>query len=125
MLLENKIKKLHEERNWKSLFLKYEIYDDRIRIQSILPFYWFDIPYDNIEKIEIGSPPVIWDMIKKGYFSSKYGFGFRTLKNDLADLSRHITIEKRNGYWKQLRITPRNPEKFYRTLTGALQGYKK
>ncbi len=115
------MKKLYEERNWKSLFLKYEIYASRIRIQSIIPFYWFDIPYENIEKIEISYPPVFWDMIKRGYFSQKYAFGFRILKNDLADLSRHITIEKGNGYWRQIRITPRDPEKFYRTLIDAMQ----
>ena len=50
------MEKIHEERNWKSLFLKYEIYADRIRIQSILPFYHFDISYDNIEKTEIPHP---------------------------------------------------------------------
>ena len=119
------MKKIQEERNWKSLFLKYEIYGDRIRIQSILPFYCFDISYDNVEKIEVGSPPVIWDVIKRRYYYPKYGFGLRILKNDLADLSRHITIEKKRGFWKQIRITPRNPEKFYRTLTDAMQEYKK
>lgn len=61
------MKKIHGERNWKSLFLKYGIYDDRIRIQSMLPFYCFDISYDNVEKIEVGSPPVIWDVIKRRY----------------------------------------------------------
>jgi len=64
-------------------------------------------------------------MIKKGYYSAKYGFGFRILKNDSADLSRHITIEKRNGYWRQIRITPENPEQFYRTLTSAMQEHRK
>ena len=109
----------------RSLFLKYEIFDDKVRIQSILPFYRFDISYDNIEKVEIGSPPVFWDKIKKGYYSAKYGFGFRILKNDLADLSRHVTIEKRNGCWKQIRITPENPEESYRTLISAIQEHKK
>jgi len=113
------MEKIHEERNWKSLFLKYEIYTDRIRIQSILPFYHFDISYDNIEKTEIGSPPVIWDVIKKRYYSRKYGFGLRILKNDLADLSKHITIEKKKGFWKQIRITPRNPEKFLEHLNSV------
>lgn len=113
--------KLYEERNWKSLFLKYEIYEDKIRIQSILPFYFFNISHDDISKIEIGNPPVIWDVIKKGYFSWKYWFGLRILKNDLADLSKHITIEKKKGFWKQVRITPKNTLDFYNTLNDALK----
>lgn len=117
--------KLYEERNWKSLYLKYEIYTDRLRIQSTLPIYWYNIPYDNIEKVEISSPPVIWDIIKhrKRYFRyfQKYGYGLRVIKNDLADLSRHIIIEKKNGFWKQIRITPKTPEKFQKTLEEAMK----
>lgn len=123
MVLKNN-GKLHEERNWKSLFLKYKIYADRLRIQSTIPLYWYDIPYDNIETVEISSPIVIWDIIKhwKRYFRRKYGYGIRIIKNDLADLSRHIIIEKKNGFWKQIRITPRNPEKFQRILEEAIRG---
>jgi hypothetical protein len=117
--------KLYEERNWKSLFLKYEVHDDRIRIQSIFPIYFFDIPFRDLAKIEIGRPPVIWDVIKKGYFSPGYGFGVRILKNDLADLSTHITIEKKNGFWKQIRITPKDTEAFYRVLIDTFQKHQK
>ena len=98
--------------------------DDRIGIQSILRFYWSEIPYDEIEEVEIGNPPVFWDMIKRGYFSRKYAFGFRILKNDLADLFRHTTIKK-NGYWKQIRITPKDPEKFFRILSNAMRQHRK
>ncbi len=117
--------KLYEERNWKSLFLKHEIHNDKIRIQSILPFYFFDVAYDEIAKIEIGNPPVIWNVIKKGYFSRKYWFGIRILKNDLADLSKHITIEKKKGFWKQIRITPKNFMDFYNKFNNAYQKYGK
>lgn len=117
------MKKIHEERNWKSLSLKYEIWDDRIRIQTLLLFYWFDIPFSNIEKVEIGNPPVVWDIIKKGYIiSPRHWFGMRILKNDLADLSLHITIEKKKGIWKQIRITPKDPEKFRNILLSAMKG---
>jgi len=116
----------NEERIWKSLFLRYSIYEDRIRIQSILIFYHFDIPYEDIEKVDICNPPVVWDIIKnrKRYLTRKYGFGFRIIKNDLADLSRHIAIEKRTGYWRQIRITPKNPEEFLRNMTVAMKKWR-
>jgi len=105
--------KLHEEKNWKSLYLTYEIHDDKLKIQSILPFYWYNIPFENIENLEVRSPPVIWDIIKrrKEYWE-KYWLGFRSIKNDLADLSKHITVIKKTGFWKEIRITPQNPERF-------------
>lgn len=102
---------------------RYVICDDRIKIQSPLRVYWFNIPFDDIEKVEIRNPPVIWDAYKQGIlFSRKYFF--RIYKNDLADLFRHISIEKRSGFWRQIRIAPKNPDKFYNVLCEAIRKYK-
>jgi len=30
----------------------------------------------------------------------------------LADLKEHVGIKRRNGFFKQLRFTPENPEEF-------------
>ena len=114
--------KLHGEKNWKSLYLTYEIHEDKLRIQSIFPFYWYNIPFDNIERLEVRSPPVIWDIIKRRReYWKKYGWGLRSIKNDLADLSKHITVIKKTGVWKEIRITPRNPERFKEIFDGAMK----
>ncbi|MFQ6095179.1 MAG: hypothetical protein ACE5NN_03440 [Candidatus Bathyarchaeia archaeon] len=115
-------KKVHEEisRGVWPFSCKYEVYSDRIKIQSPLRFYWFDIPYDDIEKVELGNPPVIWDAYKRGIlFTRKYFF--RIYKNDSADLFRHVSIEKRSGFWRQIRIAPRNPERFLEVLLDIIK----
>ena len=115
-------RKIYEEtsRSIWPFSCKYLVYSDKIRIQSPLRFYWFEIPYDDIVKVELRNPPVFWDAYKQGIlFTRKYFF--RIYKNDLADLFRHISIEKRNGFWRQIRIAPRNPETFYRVLQDAIK----
>ncbi len=82
----------------------------------------FDIPFSDIEKVEIGHPPVFWDIIKKKKVNPEYGFGIRILKNDLADLFKHVIIAKKKGYWKEVRITPESPEDFLNILNRCL-GY--
>jgi len=115
-------KKIYEEvsRGIWPFSCRYLVYSDRIKIQSPLRFYWFDIPYDDIVKVELRNPPVVWDAYKQDIlFTRKYFF--RIYKNDLADLFRHISIEKKNGFWRQIRIAPRNPERFYRVLQDAIK----
>ncbi|MFC1700872.1 hypothetical protein ACFLZ0_01930 [Patescibacteria group bacterium] len=111
---------IHSERNCKSLFLKYEIYNNKLRIQTLLIFYFLEIPFEDIERVEIGHPPVFWDIIKKNKVNPKHGFGVRILKNDLADLFKHIIIIKKKGYWKEIRITPENPDDFLNILNRCL-----
>ena len=102
---------------------KYVVYSDRIKIQSPLRVYWLDIPYDDIEKVEIRNPPVVWDAYKQGIlFTRKYFF--RIYKNDSADLFKHISIEKRSGFWRQVRIAPRNPERFCVILRDVIKKRK-
>jgi hypothetical protein len=34
------------------------------------------------------------------------------LKLDLADLKKHVGIQRKNGWFKFIRFTPQNPEEF-------------
>tara|TARA_B100000315_G_scaffold225279_1_gene231398 strand:- start:252 stop:569 length:318 start_codon:yes stop_codon:yes gene_type:complete len=98
--------KIYEERNGKSMFLKYTIYTDRIKVQGFPGFYSFNIRFNDIERVEIKRGPVFKDFPR-----SK-----RILKNDLADLFEHITIVKKTGFWREVRITPKAPKRFLNIL---------
>ena len=54
---------------------------------------------DDLVSIDIFKPPVIRTT-------------FWALKLDLADLKEHVGIQRKNGFFKQLRFTPENPEEF-------------
>jgi hypothetical protein len=43
----------------------------------------------------------------------------RTIKLDLADLNRHVTIEKESGTWRQFRLTPAHTAVWGRPATAA------
>jgi len=105
---------IYEERNPKSLFMKYTIYDDRIRIQGFPGFYKFDVKFSDIELVEIRKGLVIRDISRSR----------RILKNDLADLFEHIAIVKRTGLWREIRITPKNPKRFLDILREAIRNYR-
>jgi hypothetical protein len=106
--------KIYEERNAKSLFMKYTIYNDRIRIQGFPGFYFFDIKFSNIEQVEIKRGLVIRDFSKPRFIH----------KNDLADLFEHVAIVKRSGLCKEVRITPKNPKRFADILIDAVRSYR-
>lgn len=106
--------KIYEERNAKSLFMKYTIYNDRIRVQGFPGFYNFDIKFSDIERVEIRKGPILRDFSR-----SK-----RILKNDLADLFEHVAIVKRTGLWKEVRITPKEPKRFLDILKDAVRSYR-
>jgi len=48
----------------------------------------------------------------------------RTLKLDLADLAEHVAIDK-DGFWKQVRITPDDPARFQRDVKAALEAHRR
>ena len=101
----------------------YVIYMDRIMIQTPLRVYWIDIRYDDVERVEVRNPPVFWDAYKQGILFTREYF-FRIYKNDPADLFRHVSITKMSGFWRQVRIAPRNPEIFCNILRDAIGKYK-
>jgi hypothetical protein len=85
----------------KSIGNEYSIYADRIELKCRFPFITktLVIKKDDIISIEIFKPPVFRTTI-------------RALKLDLADLNEHVGIKRKNGFFKQLRFTPANPEEF-------------
>ena len=106
--------KIYEERNVKSMFLKYTIYTDRIRVQGFPGFYSFDIRFNDIERVEIRKGPVFRDFPRST----------RILKNDLADLFEHVAIVKKTGLWREVRITPKEPKRFLDILKDAIRTYR-
>lgn len=85
----------------KSIGNEYSIYSDRIELRCRFPFFskTLVVKKDDLVSIDIFKPPVIRTT-------------FRALKLDLADLKEHVGIQRKNGFFKQLRFTPENPEEF-------------
>jgi hypothetical protein len=85
----------------KSMGNEYTIYADRIELKCRFPFITktLVIKKDDIVSIDTFKPPVFRTTI-------------RALKLDLADLNEHVGINRKNGFFKQLRFTPENPKEF-------------
>ncbi|MGB5177404.1 MAG: hypothetical protein WBP44_01610 [Gammaproteobacteria bacterium] len=85
----------------KSIGNEYSIYADRIELKCRFPFITktLIIKKDDIISIDTFKPPVLRTT-------------FRALKLDLADLNEHVGIRRKNGFFKQLRFTPNNPNEF-------------
>lgn len=85
----------------RSLENRYAIYADRIELLCRLPFVTktLVIKRDELVSIETYKPPVI----RTSLFA---------LKLDLADLFEHVGLVRKNGLFKQLRFTPKNPREF-------------
>jgi hypothetical protein len=79
----------------------YSIYADRIELKCRFPFITktLIIKKDDIISIDTFKPPV-------------FRTSMRALKLDLADLNEHVGINRKNGFFKQLRFTPENPKEF-------------
>ena len=88
----------------KSIGNEYSIYSDRIELRCRFPFFskTLVVKKDDLVSIDIFKPPVIRTT-------------FWALKLDLADLKEHVGIQRKNGFFKQLRFTPENPEEFVST----------
>lgn len=85
----------------KSIGNEYRIYSDRIELSCRFPFFskTLVIKKDDLISIETFKPPVVRTT-------------FWALKLDLADLNEHVGISRINGFFKQLRFTPENPQEF-------------
>lgn len=79
----------------------YSIYTDRIELRCRFPFLTktLVVKKDDLISIDIFKPPVIRTT-------------FRALKLDLSDLKEHVGINRKNGFFRQLRFTPENPKEF-------------
>ena len=85
----------------KSMGNTYTIFFDRIELRCRFLFStktWL-IKKDDLDSIDVFRPPVIRTT-------------FWALKLDLADLNEHVGIQRKNGFFKQLRFTPENPQEF-------------
>ena len=85
----------------KSIGNEYSIYADRIELKCKFPFITktLVIKKNDIISIDTFKPPVFRTSI-------------RALKLDLADLNEHVGINRKNGFFKQLRFTPEHPKEF-------------
>ena len=93
---------LYESRSTvKSLGNAYSIFSDRIELRCRFPFFTqtLVIPKDDLVSIGIFEPPVIRTT-------------FWALKLDLADFNEHVGIERKSGFFRQLRFTPEKPQEF-------------
>lgn len=79
----------------------YSIYADRIELRCRFPFLTktLVVKKDDLISIDIFKPPVIRTT-------------FRALKLDLADIKEHVGIKRKNGFFRRLRFTPKNPKEF-------------
>lgn len=85
----------------KSLGNEYSIFADRIELKCRFPFVTqtLIIQRDDLVSIEVYQPPVIRTT-------------FWVLKLDLADFNEHVGIERKSGFFRQLRFTPDKPQEF-------------
>lgn len=85
----------------KSMGNKYSIYSDRIELKCRFPFVTrtLKIKKSDLISIDTFKPPVLRTT-------------FWALKLDLADLSEHVGLMRKKGFFKQLRFTPENPKEF-------------
>ena len=90
----------------KSIGGRYSIYDDRVELQHPL-FKNLIIKKEELISIGVFNPPVIVTMFKNKKI---------ILKLDLADLNKHVGIERKNGLFKNLRFTPEDPKEFVSKL---------
>ncbi len=108
---------LISKRSWRSLWQEYRIYADRIELRSCIGRKV--IPADEIVDAQVRPPLVMADL-----FRGK-GLGYCwALKLDMADLSRHVAIQRTSGIMKRLRFTPDDPEKFVEMCRAIMKNEK-
>ena len=101
-------------RTWRSFWLQYRVYPDRIEIPSILGLKV--IAAEDLLECETRPALVAWDLFRGKGLAYCWA-----LKLDLADLAPHVAVRRRHGWFKRLRFTPDDPERFVeacRQITG-------
>ncbi|MCU7960392.1 MAG: hypothetical protein KZQ58_10420 [gamma proteobacterium symbiont of Bathyaustriella thionipta] len=92
----------------KSLWNTYRIFNDRIELECRIFFRTIIIPKNGVVRVAVYSPPVIRSR-------------FWALKLDLADFYPHVEMERKTGWFKHLRFTPADPEKFKKLVLEWMQ----
>jgi hypothetical protein len=104
----------------KSIWQEYRLYPDRLVLDMHL---WgpITVPLSDIKDVSERPAGVIFDLVRGDYGLKDM---LRTVKLDLADLHRHVTIEKDTGTWRQFRITPEDNAEFVRQVNAARAALK-
>jgi len=100
----------------KSLWQKYEIFDDRVELHT-----WvgnFKIPFDQIEKAEV-YPPVLKSL--RLHLKNCLPVG---LHLDAVDFKEHVILDKKKGVIRHILFTPEDPPEFKRALDEALARFR-
>lgn len=101
----------------KSLWQEYRVYDERLELDSI--YGLISIPFEQIESIEVRESDVTG--LLKGDLQLK---NFRpAFKLDWANFLEHIVIDKSEGFFRRILITPDDPEAFKAALDAAMAAY--
>ena len=100
----------------KSLWQKYEIYNDRLELHT-----WvgnFKIPFDQIEKAEV-YPSVLKSL--RLHLKNCLPVG---LKLDAVDFKEHLVLDKKEGIVRHVLFTPEDPAEFKRVLDDGLARFR-
>jgi hypothetical protein len=98
----------------KNLWQHYRVWPDRIELGTL--FGTVKVPLEDVSDVSVRPPVVIFDLFRGDY---DLGELMRAPKLDLADLYAHVAIEKETGFWRQLRVTPDDPEAFVAAVRQA------
>ena len=100
----------------KSLWQKYEIFDDRVELHTW--FGNFKIPFDQIEKAEV-YPPVLKSL--RLHLRNCLPLG---LHLDAVDFKEHVVLDKKKGIVRHVLFTPEHPAEFKRVLDEGLARFR-
>jgi len=103
-----------------SFWSEYRIYPDRLELDTKL-FGNIQIPFEHLETFEVRPPLVVADLVRKDHGLK---FTHRSAKLDLADLAEHVAVERDTGLFKQLRLTPDDPDAFVSALDAATREWR-
>ena len=98
----------------RSLGQTYYLYSDRIEFKTHLGAW--DVPFSEIINLEIRPMFAMLDIIRGRYTVDQV---LPSIKLDLADLEKHLSLDRNNGFWKQIRFTPDDPEAFLKAYNLA------
>ena len=99
----------------KNLWQEYRVYADRIELDTKV-FGTVTVPLDQVERASVRPPLVVLDLFRG---DMSLGDLMLTPKLDAADLSEHVSIEKKTGFWRQFRVTPDDPQAFVAAVEAA------
>lgn len=102
-----------------SFWSEYRVYEDRLELDTRL-FGLITVPFEDMGAVEVRPPVAVLDLLRGDHQLKQT---HRSMKLDLADLSEHVAVERETGLFRQLRLTPDDPEAFVAALTRARRAY--